>query len=223
MRSALRLLLHELGLAYVIEDEVLLATTTEAAESKLAAVIYPVTDLVMTPGRDQDANGPPDFEALAALIHSIVQPTTWDEVGGPGSLASASAGKAHLLIISQTQEVHEEIAVLLAGLRQAEASTPGSKDACRSISLRKRTPAIEKIVAALASPTQLEFVDKPLTGVVDYLKGRHHIDIQLDKKAMDEAGIGADVPATRNLKGVSLRLGLAADAPRLGPELRDPG
>ena len=96
--------------------------------------------------------------------------------------------KAHLLIISQTQEVHEEIAVLLAGSARGELLDAGQQRRLPLHFPASGTPAIEKIVAALASPTQLEFVDKPLTGVVDYLKGRHHIDIQLDKKAMDEAG-----------------------------------
>ena len=75
----------------------------------------------------------------------------------------------------------------------------GSKD------MRLRGPAEKKIDAALKSPTQLEFVDTPLTDVIDYLKDYHQIEIQLDKKAMDEAGIGTDVTVTKNLKGVSLR------------------
>ena len=52
--------------------------------------------------------------------------------------------------------------------------------------------AIEK---ALQSPTQLEFVDTPLTNVIDYLKDYHQIEIQLDKKAMEEGGI--DISARR--------------------------
>ena len=193
LRSALRLMLRELGLAYVIEDEVLLITTTEAAESNLATVIYPVTDLVSIPGRAwEDDIGVPDLDALKDTIHSTVAPTAWDTVGGPGSITPISVGKARLLIISQTEEVHEEIAALLAGLREARRLTPGGKDACRPVSLHKRTPAEEKIIEALASPTQLQFSETPLSGVIDYLKGRHHIDIQLDMKGVDEAGIGAD-------------------------------
>ena len=46
-KSALRLMLHELGLTYVIKDEVLLITTTEAAESKLSTRVYSVADLVI--------------------------------------------------------------------------------------------------------------------------------------------------------------------------------
>jgi hypothetical protein len=44
--------------------------------------------------------------------------------------------------------------------------------------------------------------------VVDYLKQRHGIEIQLDKKALSDAGIGSDVPITRSFKGITLRSAL---------------
>ncbi len=43
---------------------------------------------------------------------------------------------------------------------------------------------------------------------VDYLKDLHSIEIQLDTKALEEAGIGSDTPVTRTLKGISLRSAL---------------
>ena len=207
LRRALRPMLHDLGLACVVEDEVLLVTTTEAAETKLNTVLYPVADLVTR--RDEPGNPETDFDSLFNVIHSTVEPTTWDEVGGPGSIAKFSAGKAHLLIISQTQEVHEEIAALLAGLREAaNRLTPGSKDAYRPIYRHKPTAAERKIIDALQAPTVLEFVNTPLADMLDYLKDYHQIEIQLDKKALEEAGIATDAQVTKNLKGISLRSGL---------------
>ena len=41
----------------------------------------------------------------------------------------------------------------------------------------------------------------PLSDVVDYLKDFHHIDVRLDKKAMEAAGIAVDMPVTKNLNG----------------------
>jgi hypothetical protein len=86
----------------------------------------------------------------------------------------------------------------------------GSKD------MKQRGPAEKKIEAALKSPTQLEFVDTPLSDVIDYLKDYHQIEIQLDKKAMDEAGIGTDSQVTKNLKGVSLKSALRLMLHELG-------
>ncbi|MFM7108395.1 MAG: VWA domain-containing protein, partial [Planctomycetaceae bacterium] len=47
LRSALRLLLREPGLTYVIKDEVLLITTKEKAQENLVVKVYPVADLVL--------------------------------------------------------------------------------------------------------------------------------------------------------------------------------
>jgi len=47
LRSAFRLMLKDLGLTYVVKDEVLLITTPEEAESKLVTKVYPVGDLVI--------------------------------------------------------------------------------------------------------------------------------------------------------------------------------
>ncbi len=47
LRSALRLMLRELDLTYVIRDEVLLITTAEEVESHLTTKVYPVADLVL--------------------------------------------------------------------------------------------------------------------------------------------------------------------------------
>lgn len=66
-------------------------------------------------------------------------------------------------------------------------------------------PTVVKIHAALRDPTVIEFVETPLQDVVDYLKDYHKIEIQLDKPALDNAGIGTDTPITRNLRGMSLQ------------------
>jgi uncharacterized membrane protein YgcG len=47
LRSALRLMLRELDLTYVIRDEVLLVTTPEEVENHLTTKVYPVADLVI--------------------------------------------------------------------------------------------------------------------------------------------------------------------------------
>lgn len=50
LRSALRLMLNELELTYIIKDEVLQITTPEKAEAQLITKVYPVGDLVMPIG-----------------------------------------------------------------------------------------------------------------------------------------------------------------------------
>ncbi len=62
------------------------------------------------------AGAQPDFDTLVDLITTTVKPQTWDEVGGPGSISRFPHNLS--LVISQTQEVHEEIVDLLDQLRR---------------------------------------------------------------------------------------------------------
>jgi len=59
-----------------------------------------------------------DFDSLIDLITSTVKPTSWDAVGGPGSIAPFETNLS--LVISQTQEVHEQIVDLLEQLRRLQ-------------------------------------------------------------------------------------------------------
>jgi general secretion pathway protein D len=57
-----------------------------------------------------------DFDSLIELITTTVKPQTWDEVGGPGSISEFYNNLS--LVISQTEDVHEEIVDLLEQLRR---------------------------------------------------------------------------------------------------------
>jgi hypothetical protein len=71
-------------------------------------------------------------------------------------------------------------------------------------------PIVEKIRKALMSQTEMLFTESPLQEVMDYLRERHKIDIQLDARALDDAGTGTDTPITINLKGITLADALQA-------------
>lgn len=73
-----------------------------------------------------------------------------------------------------------------------------------------------KIAMALNEKTELDFADQPLSDVVDYLKQRHDIEIQLDYKALTEAGVGTDTPITRTIKGITLESALDLMFSQLG-------
>ncbi|MEN6451232.1 MAG: hypothetical protein ABFC96_12135 [Thermoguttaceae bacterium] len=60
----------------------------------------------------------PDFDSLIELIKSTVKPSSWDDVGGAGSISNFENNLT--LVVSQTQEVHEEIADLLDQLRRLQ-------------------------------------------------------------------------------------------------------
>ncbi|MGH7192098.1 MAG: hypothetical protein ACREJM_01030, partial [Candidatus Saccharimonadales bacterium] len=119
LRSALRLLLGEFDLTYVIRNEVMLITSKSEAENMLATKVYPVFDLVVCSGDEGHERLPLNYGSLMAIIQSIVAPDTWDDVGGPGT--HKEFPNAGALVISQTMEVHEAVAQQLRALREAAA------------------------------------------------------------------------------------------------------
>ncbi len=59
-----------------------------------------------------------DFDSLMDLITATIEPTSWDQVGGAGSIAPFETNLS--IVVSQTQEVHEQIVDLLEQLRRMQ-------------------------------------------------------------------------------------------------------
>jgi len=59
-----------------------------------------------------------DFQSLIDLIQNTVSPQTWNTVGGQGAIQPFATNLS--IVVSQTQEVHEEIADLLEQLRRLQ-------------------------------------------------------------------------------------------------------
>jgi len=124
LRSSLNLMLKELSLAWLIKDEVLLITTPEEADNQLSTKLYEVADLVTC--RDKHDAPWEDYDTLIDIITPTIKSTSWDCVGGVGSINGATLGTAKVLVVSQTREVHEEIADLLAKIREIAKKTPNA-------------------------------------------------------------------------------------------------
>lgn len=136
LRSALRLMLGQLGLVYVIEDEVVQITTPEDAGSRLYIRVYDCRELLDLP----DAKSGPLKETLNAspsvgepsgaplpsavpnarrkpvlpndlvgVVQGTVDPDSWEEVGGPGSAREYKG----MLVVAQTSETHGKLERLL--------------------------------------------------------------------------------------------------------------
>ncbi|HEX3655492.1 MAG TPA: hypothetical protein VHV55_06795 [Pirellulales bacterium] len=119
LRSALRLMLRDWKLTYAIRDEVLLITTEATAETIMTTRVYPVGDLLGTGSGEVLLLNP--AEDLINLITKIVAPTTWSNVGGSAMICYLPA--VQCLFISQTHEVHEELADLFSIMRKLPATT----------------------------------------------------------------------------------------------------
>jgi hypothetical protein len=193
LRSTLRILLRPLQLTYDIRNGVLLITSQTEAENHQIVRIYPVRDLV------SDEHGNLDFDPLIDLIQRIVEPQTWDTVGGPGSVMALEPG---LLIFSQSSEVHELTEQLLAALRKSrdrQVKTPGGPP----VLLCDEAPT-HAIREALAKHVSLEFTEEPLKEAIRAIGKKSNVQIVLDEKALTEAGIATDIPVTKTIHDLSL-------------------
>jgi hypothetical protein len=89
-----------------------------------------------------------------------------------------------------------------------EVATPPAKAKIveiKPVEIKTGEAAIEK---ALAELTDFDFKETPLNQVIEQLKNRHHIEIQIDKEALDDAGVETDTPVSCRVKGVPLGSGL---------------
>lgn len=135
LRSALKNLLEQLDGAYWTANESLVLGTKAAAEDHMVQRVYYVRDLVEIvdyPGGppaqallgwtavQTASNGLkwshiPDYDSLMDVIREIIEPESWDDVGGPGAMEPFP--QRDCLVISQTNDVHDRIEDLFRRLR----------------------------------------------------------------------------------------------------------
>ncbi|MCC6126911.1 MAG: hypothetical protein IT426_18255 [Pirellulales bacterium] len=111
LRATLRLMLRDLGLTYVIRDEVLLVTSPEEA---CYTKVYDVADLVAA--KEGEKNSPLDslMEMVAKICPAGAPPS---KSGVNGWIASLKSADIAAVVVHQPEECHEEVADLLAQLR----------------------------------------------------------------------------------------------------------
>ncbi len=107
LQYALSSILDELDLEFAIESDVILVSAYDS-EEPLFWVVYPVGDLLSPP-----KNGKLRHDELKQVLVAIVDPSSWDDVGGPAQLL----GFRNLLIIQQTDDAHHDIESLFKALR----------------------------------------------------------------------------------------------------------
>ncbi|MFO0897692.1 MAG: hypothetical protein U0836_09755 [Pirellulales bacterium] len=199
LHSALRHLLRQQDLTWRVDGELLIVTTPEEAEQHLRAVVYPVLDLVQKADKEE---GEPDldYDTLIDLLMTQVAPDSWPEGTGPGPIAPAAGS----FVVPQTDDVHEQIAALLAALRQAKQQASAA-DASERVSTIYVEPAGNaRIRAELAKPTALEFAVTPLDKVAEQVAEAHGIPVVLDEKALEDAGKALGDPVSLASRGLTL-------------------
>ncbi len=107
-------------------------------------------------------------------------------------------------------QVDARTSTALIADRQPAAAAPARPTPVKPTPVKPVPPirlgreASPRLCKALEEKTELEFVDAPLQDVVDFLKDRHQIEIQIDVRALEDASVGLDTPVSCRLKDVTL-------------------
>jgi hypothetical protein len=117
-------LLRPLHLTYTIREDVLEITTEDRARGGLRRSVYAVDDLL---GNSQET----DAAALRKLITSSIEPRSWSAMGGAGSIEFFSPKKA--LVITQTPDIQDQVAELLAALRRLSSTDKHETEVARAM------------------------------------------------------------------------------------------
>ncbi|MBL9122330.1 MAG: hypothetical protein JNG90_01770, partial [Planctomycetaceae bacterium] len=102
--------------AGVINPQILAQTHVGDNRGTLAGSLSGATQPVGPGGAGGGAAA--DYDSLIRLITTTIAPTTWDEVGGQGAISPFRGNLS--LVVSNTEEVHDQIRDLLAQLRRLQ-------------------------------------------------------------------------------------------------------
>jgi hypothetical protein len=124
--AALRLMLQEHELDYIIKSGILLITSDTKAKEHVVTDYYPVGDLIGETSGKTSKEIDEAYDALVKTITSIIATPTWSDAGGTGSITPFPTCKA--LVCSQTRPIHDEICTLLTDLRAKRTKDSNSAE-----------------------------------------------------------------------------------------------
>jgi hypothetical protein len=105
LNSFLELMLGPLDLVSMVDNEVLIITTPEKAESNLHVRVYSLAAPLFGQGNE-----------VITAMQKTVSPESWDKMGGR---ASAVAVLDKLIVVSGTDALHDEVQDLLDRMKRA--------------------------------------------------------------------------------------------------------
>lgn len=120
LKAILRSILEPLGATFVVRHGQLLVTTHERSQDPgyLERFLYPLW---------------PDSDPAEVrdMIEATIAPETWDAVGGTASIVPLPPDSGAGIVVSQTEEVHERILGVLAGLDAVIWRADGGEEGIR--------------------------------------------------------------------------------------------
>ena len=170
--SALRWTLKQHELAFLAEEDGLLVTPEKCYQERLSYHFYAVPELI---------GNPADHDSLIETVTTVVEPDSWEELGGPDTIAPFNNGE----MVGQTQPQQVRIARLFEHL-EALQKTPNDPypTASRLVSLfPDQTIAIDQ--ALHTKRMTVEFDQVPLVDIINTLNQQGNITFYLDHQGLE--------------------------------------
>ena len=169
-------MLHPEELEWRIEDNVVVVTTSDYAAIAMLNRSLPVRDLLATGMTKQ------------SLIDTLMFMTdgTWEETDGEGGTMQLVGT---ILNVKQTFQMQRQIEQLLPILRRQDS------DPCAVMHPVDYWRIREKLEMKVGD---VDFVDTPLSDVIDFLSELTLLDFHIDEEGLNEYGLSTDEPL--NLK-----------------------
>ena len=200
LRSALGLMFRDYALDFSVDSGTLLIGRASYIEKGRILAAYEVGDL--TANRDNPRGVAP--QDLAAVVRDYCRPTTWDDVGGAGTVECFAAGKVRLLVSGQSYDAHREIGGLLTTLRtvcKEAAAHPVFMAGVRCFNSPAEKAAYEKINRAFTKRLSISADREPLSAFASRLGRLSGVNIVLDRHDLREGGISEEMPVTMAAEG----------------------
>ncbi len=197
--SILNHLLRPVDLTWTIRDRALTITTPDEEEMSLVTRVYDVQDLVGTPDRLRFEFWN-DYDSLVDILTSTVATYSWDEVGGPASIEPFRG----TLVVSQTVHVHRQIRDCLAAFRRAKSIAERGSVTARDVSVGTHDAATRRVYGALDRRVRWRFHEQSLSEVAAEIQRQAKVPVVLDLQALEDAGLGGDMPITLAMRDRTL-------------------
>jgi hypothetical protein len=198
LAASLDAVLALLDLTWTVSEDVLLVTTVEAAENQIMTHVFEVTDLC----DDSPAT-------LIDPIKNAFTPESWDALDGRGRIAPDVSDAGSFLVVSQTLAVQRQIQGFFDSLRRLKATPAEKRSPVAAEGYWNVSEPTVQARAALEKKIACAFDEFPLRLVVDQLSDQAGVPIEIDMRAIEDAGIDLDTPVS--FKAGSLPLATLLD------------
>ncbi|RCS41432.1 hypothetical protein DTL42_23020 [Bremerella cremea] len=184
LHSVLLWTLRQHDLTYYVDSDEVVITTADTVEDLQQTRFHPVAKLL--------GDSEPDYDSLIEMTCAVVKPPSWEELGGPSSIAPINGG----LVARQITQNHLLLDRLYEQLAQSQAMPVDNYEVKpRLVTL---LPAESVTLREQLDSQQIEiaFDQVPLGKAIEDLRKATGLNLVLDSRALEDIGLDAECSVT---------------------------